>query len=504
MSGRRRWPGVIATAAVVAAVAACGPAAPATRAATPAERPPRLAFAPCEGDPELECGTLEVPLDHDRPAGPALALAVIRARATGPGARIGALFVNHGGPGGPGVDFVRRGKARLAPLRRRFDLVSFDPRGVGRSAPKVRCDFEPPPEPAAGDAEAQARYLDEHARRFAAACLAGTGPAVARLGTNAVARDLDRLRAALGEPAISYFGASYGAELGAVYASLFPGRVRAMVLDGGVPTTFRDGTIEAFVEEAAAHELALHRLDALCRRDPACPLRGVGLVAGLERVLAKLRTDPVQAPDGRVLREADAALVAIIHLYDETRRAGRLPGLVAAALAGRYEPWLPFASIVKPGLDPDLHPYAAILCNDLGARRPAADFLPQLAAAEALYPRLGRHAELAVLLRTCQAWPAATPPIIRDVAGEVARPILLVGNDFDAATPMRWTRELGRVLGMEASVVRYQGGGHTATRLVFPGVPCIDAIVDRYLEELEVPPAGASCPAAPIVFAPAP
>jgi hypothetical protein len=125
-------------------------------------------------------------------------------------------------------------------------------------------------------------------------------------------------------------------------------------------------------------------------------------------------------------------------------------------------------------------------------------------AAEARYPRLGRHAELAVLLRTCQAWPAAAPPIFRDVAGKLARPILLVGNDFDPATPRRWARELGRALGMEASVVRYQGGGHTATRLVFPGVPCVDAVVDRYLVELEVPAAGFACPAAPIVFAPAP
>lgn len=431
----------------------------------------------------------------------------MRAPATGPGSKIGPVYVNFGGPGGPGVGPVKQLAAtRLARLRERFDVVSFDPRGVGANAggestPDIVCDFAPPPAPAPGDPASRAQYLDAFSQLFTDACLAQTGPVVTKMTTNNTARDLDRLRAALGVGKLTYHGVSYGSDLGAVYASLFPHRVRAMILDGGVFDTFRDYTIEAFLEEAAMHELALARVDQLCRRDPACPLKGRGVVDAADEILGKLRANPLPAPGGALLTARDAAIVLTAPLFNDRNRTGRIPALLVEALAGNYARWLPLAGATSEAIDPASAAYAAVFCNDLGPRRPAADFLPLLEAAESLYPRIGKYAELEIAFRTCQKWPTADLPIFRNVAGKVSTPILLIANDFDPATPIAWTRHLAHALGMEASLLRYQGIGHTATTLaVGPGVPCIDDHAMEYLIALKVPPAGTSCPALPITW----
>jgi pimeloyl-ACP methyl ester carboxylesterase len=492
----------------LASTAACeDPAQPAAGASEPADpvehRGPPITFAACTDDPDYDCGTLEVPVDYDHPHGAKLDLGVIRGKATGPGTRLGSLFINQGGPGGSGVSFlmIPTIKTRLALLRERFDIVSFDPRGVELSEPAVHCDFTLPPAPIPGDPASRAQYLDEYATRFAEACVAQTGPAVTKLGTNNVARDLDRFRAALGESRINYLGVSYGSELGAVYASLFPRRVRAMVIDGGVTDTFEDYTMEWFLEEAAAHELGLHHVAELCRRDPSCPITGRGLVDAIDEVLARLRANPVPSPFGGVLTADDAAFGVLIQVAIEARWP-RLPAMVAEALANNYTRWFPFTGVVTDELDPTLQIYAAILCTDVGSRRPAADFVSRLVAAEHQFARIGKYAELSLLLRTCHKWPVSDPPIFRNVAGKLDHPLLLVANDFDISTPINWTRHLARSLGMESSLLRYQGGGHTAVSLARVGVPCIDDLARRYLFDLELPPAGFACPAQPIVFTP--
>jgi hypothetical protein len=205
-----------------------------------------------------------------------------------------------------------------------------------------------------------------------------------------------------------------------------------------------------------------------------------------------------------VLRAADAALALIIQLYTDRQRWGNIPAFVVEALANNWDRWLPYGSPPEPApLAPEWQVYASIFCNDWGARRPAADFVQQLLAAEGLFPRVGKFAELEVLLRTCHKWPAADLPIIRDVSRKLEAPIMLVANDYDPATPMNWTRHLARGLGMEGSVIRYQGGGHTATSLALRGVPCIDAVALSYLHAQQLPPAGFSCPALPVTWAPA-
>lgn len=462
---------------------------------------PSIDFAPCPDDSDFECGTLRVPADYDDPHGAKLELAAIRAKAKGN--RIGSLFVNFGGPGGGDHDAVLfLGNTRLAPLRERFDIIAFDPRGTSLSQPTVSCEYAPVPEPAPGDSAARAAYLDENAHRFAQACLAQTGQVVTKLGTNNVARDIDLFRAALGEKTLTFYGVSYGTEVGAVYASLFPKRVRAMVLDGGIWDTFSDYTIEAYEDEAAASELTLAHVDQLCRNDPSCPLHDTGLIAGLDQFMAQLRQAPVVSPDGTLtLRESDAGGAVYALLFNDRTRWQKLPAFVAAGLGGNYDPWFDYVQPPESvGIDPFLADYAAILCTDLGSRRPATEFLPELESIEALYPRVGRYAELEVLMRTCQAWPHADLPVLANVADKVKTPILLVGNDFDPATPITWTHHLAHTLGMEASLVRYEGGGHTASSFATQGVPCIDQLAHSYLFNLDVPPSGTSCPALPVTF----
>lgn len=229
-----------------------------------------ISFSPCPEDPELRCGALRVPLDHARPHGAKLSLAVIKAPALGPRKR-GAIFVNPGGPGGSGVDLVLLAKPLFATLREHFDIVSFDPRGVARSHPVV-CTLPVPPPPT-GTPEALAAFLDEMSARFAQACAAQNGELVTRIGTNEVARDLDRLRAALDEDELNYLGFSYGTILGASYATLFPQRVRAMVLDANAsPVWLGDYLLELDAEGSTGAELALRRLDQLCRADASAHL----------------------------------------------------------------------------------------------------------------------------------------------------------------------------------------------------------------------------------------
>lgn len=472
-------------------VAACGAGAPRGEQGGPP--PPPIAWGACPGapsppDPGLACGRLQVPLDHAQPRGASLSLFAARARATG--ARVGALYLNTGGPGGNDAGFIVRRLARLGWLRERLDLVALDPRGVGASEPTVRCAFAPIAP--SGD---PARDLDAAADAFAAACAAQTGPAVHHLGTNAVARDIDLFRRALGERELNFYGVSYGAELGAVYASLFPDAARAVVLDGGVTELFRDNAVQASIEMAAAHQLALARLDELCRAAPGCPLAGRSLVAALDGLIAR-------GP----LTERDVLFTAWGALFTDRRAGGwaDLPAMVVAAEAGQVDAWR------APPLDPALalssseQVYAAIMCTDFaappGGRTRAASWYPQVSTADRVF-RHGKISEFELLRRTCQAWPAGDAPVIRDVGARRRHPILLVGNAFDPVTPMAWTRHLAHALGPRTALLSYAGGGHTASSLVLPGVPCVDAQVVRYLTELALPSPGASCAALPLEFA---
>ena len=471
--------------------------------------PAAIKFAPCPENPGaagVECGKLAVPVDYDKPRGESVGVAVIRAKATDPGRRIGVLFANPGGPGGSGVDFILTGLQvpGVLRLRERFDIVSFDVRGSHRSRP-VRCEVEPAGAPTDLDDAALATFFDDFSRRVAKACLEQNGPFITSLSTNNIARDMDALRRALGERQITYVGLSYGTVIGSVYASLFPQRVRAMTLDAGVAPEFRDSFVEFWSEHSAAFEVAFRRLDQLCRRDPACRLRETGVVAAFDAVTARLKAEPALSGDGTALTDAEVRNVTGELLYIE-RFWPIIVDALADAFTGDYAQFFQLAPVFAPtGVDgiplalntKTFSAHTAIFCNDYGTRRPATEYLPVDEAVGALQSRLYGRFFVASGVGRCAAWPKADPPIIQNVKGRVDTPILLIGNDFDNSTPLSWTRSLARALGMERSLIRYQGVGHG---VLTKDTACIASVFEPYLFDLTVPAEGFSCPAQPIQF----
>jgi pimeloyl-ACP methyl ester carboxylesterase len=447
-----------------------------------------IRFAPCVEDPELECGELSVPLDHGRPRGERISLAVVRAPALTPH-RQGAIFVNPGGPGGSGVDFVIRAKSLFAPLRQRFDVVSFDPRGTARSR-AVECTLELPSPPASDTPEALAAFLDESGARYVRACAEQHGALATRIGTNHVARDIDVFRAALGERELNYLGFSYGTILGASYATQFPHRVRAMVLDANVtPAWLSDYLLELDTDGSAGAEATLRRLDQLCRATADCPLRDTGVVAVYDRVVARLDRAPVVVGDG-VITGASVTNLVFPLLYNERLGWPAIIGVLASADAGDYAALPPLPAEPSPFLT--LPSTFAILCNDSTTRRLALDYLPAQTAGRASFPRFG-GVNLGLEITACSTWPRTRVTPLANL--ETRHPVVLIGNDFDPATPMAWTRNMATALGAKAALVRYQGGGHT---IYGSGSACIDGAVEAYFRDLTAPPSGLTCPALPL------
>lgn len=458
----------------------------------------RIQFAPCPENAAAECGTLTLPVDYNNPNGEAFDMAVVRAQVVDPSKRIGMVVLNPGGPASSGVDFVLDGLGVPAfeGLRTGFDVVSFNVRGSHRSRP-VKCAT-----PARGTTDGLSdeqliTLIDDFSRRFAEACVAQNGPFILSMSTNNIARDMDMLRRALREEQITYYGMSYGTVLGSVYASLFPKRVRGMILDAGFSPDFRDSLVEFASQQAISFETTFHRLDQLCRKDPACRLRETGVAAAMDAVLAKLKDEPITSPEGVVL-DVDHVQDIVASLLQFESAWPIIVQALADAQGGDYSrlfSLMPAISTVPLSNTA----FLAIKCNDAGTRRSAAEYLPVSKAVGELTPRLHEGLFVANIVATCAAWPPADVPIIRDVSRRLSTPILLLGNDFDPNTPLSWTRSLAFALGMERSLVRYQGGGHTiATR----GTPCISGIVFGYFFNLAVPAEGTRCPGQPISFGP--
>ncbi|HEU4411453.1 MAG TPA: alpha/beta fold hydrolase [Polyangiaceae bacterium] len=473
---------------------------------------PKLDFKPCEGAPGLECAKLEVPLDYSDGDCDTTDISVARLPSTSSkGPKKGVLFLAAGGPGSSGIDQLRAMTPFFSSgkLRENFDIVTFDARGVGRSN-AVRCDVVMPPRPAdANDDEALAAYFDEFGHRVADACLEQNGPLAKHVGTNNVARDLDVLRKALGEQEITVLGYSYGSALGAVYANLFPKRVRAMVLDAAVAPTFVDSLTERARDSAAASEQALARLDQLCKADPSCPLQKVGITAALDLVTAKLDAAPVAVGPGQApMTGDDVRFLVMGMLYNERAHAPLIVASLATAAAGNVsvlKSVLPLArsnSAYLLGGKARLDALTVVTCNDFGTRREANDYLDLARTTAKVSPHFGGL--FGDLLRStsfaaaqCRDWPDADVPRIEDVSERVKTPIMIVGNDFDNASPLSRAQSLGKALGMEEYVLRYQGGGHTIYGL---GSACINSKVDAYLIDRKTPPAGTSCAAEPVPF----
>lgn len=444
--------------------------------------PPPVTWSPCEASPRHDCATFEVPLDWAATDGETIELAVTRSPATGD--RIGSLFVNPGGPGGSGVQFLQ-GSDFSPDLNERFDIVSWDPRGVGASTGftcgadgSVEAFLANDPGPD-DDAEADALYGDAEALAVACSSPEGAdGALAANIGTDSVARDLEALRIALGDDALNYLGLSYGSMIGQRYLALFPESARAIVLDGVVDPS--QDLVTWLTEQATAFERILDRVIADC--DDDCPVDDLG--ESFDQLAEQVEREPLANRDaGAALGPAELQIAAIYTTYS--------PGLwprfakaVAAALDGDPAQML---SLARGYYDFGGYvPYAAVTCID--NERPA-DLDAYVEFTDALIetaPRVG--AAVASELAPCAFWEVPSSGIGGFVSAPDAAPVLVIGTTGDAATPYENAVSVADAL--ESGVlVTVEGEGHTA----YGRSTCVTEVVDRYFIDLDVPTSDPRC-----------
>ena len=456
----------------------------------------QLRWPACGGD--FECTTLRVPRDYGNPSGGDFDLEVIRLPAEGAD-RIGALVVNPGGPGGSGVAYARAARAIVSPdVLRAYDIVGFDPRGVGGSDP-VDCLDGPEldaliaadPTP---DDQQEVDALLSLASSVGRQCEQRSGDIFRWMDTVSAAKDMDVLRAALGQRRLDYLGKSYGTSLGAAYAEQFPEHVGRFVLDGAFPLDMSSQEVSR--DQAIGFETALQRFvaDCLPRRD--CPLAGPSVAAGTAQVrdfLAGLEANPLPAEGGRTLSQALGVTAILYYLYFPPNDWELLRQGLAAGLGGDGSVLLTMLD-QRLQRDPATGEYAdnsqeafyAVSCLDRSAASVAE--IGRLAAswAEAA-PTFGPY--LAWSDAVCAQWPV--PPVSqpRTVAAEGAGPILVVSTQYDPATPYAWGQRMAAGFD-DAVLVSYNGDGHTAYG---NGSQCVDGAVDRFLLTGEAPAADPRC-----------
>ena len=445
--------------------------------------PVMLQFAECERD--YLCGTVTVPLDHDDPRGAAVELAVGMVPARDPALRIGYLLVNPGGPGGGMDGFLDFGAGLSNELLGRFDVVGWDPRGVGGSVPSGCRDearhfhlVDPAPDSAAEQAE-----LDAAARTLAEACVANLGAAVGHIGTMDTVRDMDAIRRALGTETISFLGFSYGTRLGLLYADMFGERLRAAVLDGVVDPSL--GGAELAVGQMVGFTRAIEAMFAWCRSDRSCAVTD-DPEETYDRLLVRIDAEPMRDSAERVvLGPARAILAAVMASYSSELWPEFFDGLAAAVNGDGTLLGLLGEFYTDLG---DLGAFVSVVCTDGGA----ADRAELDAFTEALVAVAGDFGRAsAVSGLPCEHWPvvAGTLPV-GPIAAPDAPPILVVGNRGDNATPYEWAASVSRQLA-SGVLVSYDGNDHTSYGLS----RCVTAVADEYLVDLVVPSGDVDCPA---------
>jgi pimeloyl-ACP methyl ester carboxylesterase len=464
------------------------PTTPSTPSSSTGTEPvrPTIDWRPCGN--RLECGAMAVPLDHTGRTEGTITLA-LRRHLADPQRRVGSIVMNPGGPGVPALDFADAAPRLFPGLIDRFDIVAWDPRGVGESDAVACTDdidayFALDPTP---DTPAEKQALVDAAARYVAECSRRSGRLLPFVGTADTARDLDLVRAALGEDRLTYLGFSYGSEIGATYATLFPTRVRAMVLDGAVDINapYEEDTRRQYV----ALETSLTKVLDDCSAKRSCPFWSNGAAGkAFDELMVALDRAPLASPAGRPAVGQGIAYVAVVSgLYDATLWPA-LTRALAAARNGDGGPLLAMYDAYTNHGDPTwTHAFdanSAVNClDDPGPLDPSFPdrFADELAA---VAPRLGRVGAYGY---TCMVWPARAPKL-RVTAAGVAGPILLVGTTGDPITPLSATAALAKDL-ERATLLTVEAEGHTG----YQRNACSRRTVDSFLRDLTVPAPGTVC-----------
>jgi pimeloyl-ACP methyl ester carboxylesterase len=454
--------------------------------------------SPLPNGGEWQCATMKAPRDWDDPEGDTIELALIRAKATGPGRRIGSLIFNFGGPGGSGVTALPAFGNDYAKLRTRYDLVSFDPRGVGRSAP-VRCQNDRQldayfQQDATPDDTAERSELVENVEDFNEACEKNSGKMLPHVLTTDAARDLDLMRQVLGDRKLHYFGISYGTELGGVYAHLFPRNVGRAVFDAVVdPTQTPD---QGSLAQAGGFQRALDNFAEDCvSKAEECPIGNSAqdVKDRIARLLKDLDGRPVPGIFPRRLTQTVATSGIAQALYSQEfwdyltegldqayDGNGQILMLLSDTMNGR-SPNGEYSNLAAAN--------AAINCADDKPRYDVAYVERRLPEFRAASPLFGEY--LAWGMLGCTDWPVPGAADHPEVSAPGAPPILVIGNTGDPATPYEGARRMARALGRGVGVeLTYRGQGHGAYD---SKNKCVQDAVHGYLLDGKVPKAGTVC-----------
>jgi pimeloyl-ACP methyl ester carboxylesterase len=441
---------------------------------------------------QIQCAKFDVPLDYNDAGGKTIELSLIRIPARDQDRRLGVLMANPGGPGASANDFVKLWRVLLAgEIRDRFDIVSFDPRGVGESTPIACHDnlqelvaVDPDP-----DTDAEWQAAKAASKEFADACAAKYADILPHVGTKNVARDMDAIRAALGEDRVNYIGYSYGTSLGAVYADMFPGHIRAMVLDGGTDLSlgFEDVNRTQMIGFERAFQAYLDDCDAKdCAISKEKDARDY-----VDEVIAAAEKAPIPADsEDRPAGPGEVELGIISAMYSKltwgalTRALQDAHGGDGSGLVKLTDNYLQregngdYSNLIEANAAVN---YVDSECpkNPEAYRELGEEFAKHA-------PTFGRSAATSGL--SCAYWKAKPDPV-ETPQGKGAPPIVVIATTNDPATPYEWGMALSEQL--ESGVlVTHRGEGHT---IYAQGNACIDAVVNEYLLNLAVPAAGTTC-----------
>ena len=454
----------------------------------------KLSWRDCDRD---RCAQLTVPLDYADPDGATLKLAVLKVPAQDEDSRVGSLVVNPGGPGGSGVSYAAAGSLQFGgPLSRAFDIIGFDPRGVGQSDPLQCVDtkqldaliaFDPDP-----DDLAERNKMDSLIHGFGQGCLDHSGGLARHMSTEEVVRDMDILRAALGERKLDYLGASYGTLIGATYADLFPGHVGRFVLDGAIDPSLSNEQLS--LAQAHGFETALRAFVKDCVDRGGCFLGG-SVDEGVRRIQAffdQVEKTPLPTGDSRELTEGLAMLGVWMPLYVKEWWPQLSAGLKQAMDDGNGSVLLSLADTYTSRgpssySDNSMEALYAVNCLDHDDYIATKDVPAHFAQFEKASPTFGRA--FAFSLSTCSNWPVKSGKHTEALRAAGAPPIVVVGTTRDPATPLAWAQALANQL-QSGQLITRDGDGHTAFQR---GNSCVDDAVELWLIKGVVPKPGLTC-----------